>query len=555
MPRFIKFLPLAAFILFGTTGWLLWRNQNDHHRELIFRQTESSAEQIAIRIEGMMTARMASLELLAERWTERVPPDFSKKRFLEFAEDYYLHFPGFMGINWIDPEGKIRWVFPKEANQAIIGRSMHEYIDGRKGKTFLDDQKNLHYVVTPCAELLQGGLGFNTIWPLIYAGKLQGYLNGVFQVKRIMDVYLAQPTLSDYCIRIYETDQLIFTNETHAATHPAKDPVDVFRELHFPGNAWKLELIPTAAIYETGAFGNLPLLSFNLGVAFSLSVLLYFLIQRMLLYRQARDQALHEVDERRSAEKALRENEKKLEVLLAELATKNEELEAFLFTVSHDLKTPVVTIEGFVGALREDFGDRIPAGGEEYLNYISDATQKIALLINDLLELSRIGRVPEAKTRFSFAEVIEEVLDSLQYQVEQKGIKVTVDKNLPLVHGEKKRLIQVMENLLSNAIKYIGKDNPSPCIDVGVMEQQGRPVFFVRDNGIGMDAKYFEKIFGIFQRLPGAESAGAGTGVGLTIVKRVIENHGGRIWLESEPGKGTTFYFKLNGQETCADDV
>jgi signal transduction histidine kinase len=275
----------------------------------------------------------------------------------------------------------------------------------------------------------------------------------------------------------------------------------------------------------------------------------------MLLYRQARDRALREVGERISAEKALRENEKTLEMLLAELAAKNEELETFLFTVSHDLKTPLVTIEGFVGAFREDFGDKIPVDGEVYLNYISDAAQKIALLINDLLELSRIGRVLEAKTRFPFADLVEEVLHSLQHQIKQRGIQVTVDKNLPLVHGEKKRLLHAMENLLSNAVKYIGSENPDPAIEVGVAQQEGNPVFFVRDNGIGIDARYFEKIFGVFQRLPGAQSAGAGTGVGLTIVKRVVEHHGGSIWLESEPGRGTTFYFTLNDQETEVDDT
>jgi signal transduction histidine kinase len=496
-----------------------------------------------------MAARMACLELLAERWTERVPPDFSRKRFLDFAEDFYVHYPGFSGIHWIDPEGKIRWVFPMESNHAIVDRNINEFIDSSKEATFLYDFNKLPYIITPCAELVQGGIGFDVFWPLRHAEQLQGYLNGVFQVTRIIDICLAKSILSDFCVRIYEAERLIFSNEHHGYPHAEKDPVAVFREIRFPGKIWKLELIPTAAIFATGVIRNLPYLVFSLAVSVGLSLLLYFLLQRMQLYRQARDQALHEVRERELAERALRENEKKLEALLAELAAKNEELEAFVFTVSHDLKTPVVTIEGFVGALREDFEDRLPADGEQYLNYISEAAQKIGLLINDLLELSRIGRVAEAKTAFPFADLVEEALTSLQFQVDQKGINVTVEKNLPMVHGEKKRLVQVMENLLSNAVKYIGNQNPSPLIEVGVREPAGRPVFFVRDNGIGIEEEYFEKIFGIFQRLPGAKDAGAGTGVGLTIVKRIIDHHGGSIWLESTPGKGTTFYFTLNTQE------
>lgn len=550
MARYIKFLPLVAFFFFGSIGVLLWQNQNLHHHELISRQTQSASEQIAIRIEGMMAARMAGLELLAERWTERVPPDFSRKRFIDFAEDFYVHYPGLSGIHWIDSKGKIRWVFPIESNRVMVDRDITELIDSSKQTTFQDDFKKIPYIITPCAESLQGGIGYNVFWPLLHAEKLQGYLNAVFQVAHIIDICLAKSILADFCVRIYEADRLIFSNEHPGLPHAEKDPETVFREIRFPGKLWKLALIPAAAIYATGGERNLPYLAFSLAVSVGLSLLLYFLLQRMQLYRLTRDQALHEVRERELAEGALRENEKKLEALLAELSAKNEELEAFVYTVSHDLKTPVVTIEGFVGALREDFGDRLPSDGKEYLNYISDAAQRIGLLINDLLELSRIGRVVEPRTTFSFADLVKEVLTSLQFQIDQKGINVTVEKNLPLVHGEKKRLMQVMENLLSNAVKYIGKDNPSPCIEVGVREQAGRPVFFVRDNGIGIEEKYFEKIFGIFQRLPGAKDAGAGTGVGLTIVKRIIDHHGGNIWLEADPGKGTTFYFTLNTRET-----
>ncbi len=118
-----------------------------------------------------------------------------------------------------------------------------------------------------------------------------------------------------------------------------------------------------------------------------------------------------------------------------------------------------------------------------------------------------------------------------------------------MVYGEKKRLVQLMENLLSNAVKYVGKENPSPRIELGVQARDGRKVFFVRDNGIGIEKIYFEKIFEVFQRLPPAKKIEEGTGIGLAIVKRIVEHHGGRIWLESEPGQGTTFFFTLKDAE------
>jgi len=549
MPRFRKFFPLVAFLLFGSGAVILWQNQNRYEKELVFRNTQTSSEQIRIRVEGLMNARMASLELLADRWVERTPPDFSRKRFLEFAENFYTHYPGFTGINWIDPGGCVRWVFPREGNEGFIGNMVHEHLNSRVRDPFQKAGEHLQYVTTPCAELIRGGLGFHTFRPLIYNGRVQGYLNGVFRVKRIVDTCLAKSILTDFWIRLYEADRLIYTNEEQSYSNPKKDNLHVLRGIHFPGKTWQLELSPKAALYPSRVVRNPGFLAFGMFISAILSLLLHFLNHRMQMYRQARDHALHEVSERKRAQEALQKNEKKLEDLLKELAAKNAELETFVFSVSHDLKTPIVTIEGFMGALREDFGNLISEEGEKYLNYIGDATQKMELLINDLLELSRIGRLRLKKTEFSLADLIQETITGLQPQIEARNIQVTVSQDLPLVYGEKKRLTQVMENLLSNAIKYIGKENPCPRIEVGAQEQDNQMVIFVRDNGVGIEKTYFEKIFDVFQRLPSAKKIEQGTGVGLAIVKRVIEYHEGKVWVESEPGKGTTFFFTLKEKE------
>jgi signal transduction histidine kinase len=543
------FSPIAAFLIFGSGAILLWQNQNKHEQQLVVRHMETSSEQIRIRVEGLMRVRMASLELLADRWVERTPPDFSQRRFLEFAENFYTHYPGFSGINWIDPQGIVRWVFPMESNEGFIGNRISEYLGPAMRDTFQEAGKHHKFVATPCTELIQKGLGFHTFWPLVYSGRVQGYLNGVFGVQRVMDICLAKNILTEFWIRIYEADRQIYTNEDQGSSNPEKHNLQVLREIRFPGKIWQLELSPKAVLYPPRVVRNPGLMVFGIVISAILSLLLYFLIHRMQMYRQARDYALHEVSERKRAQEALKRNEKKLQALVKELAAKNAELETFVFSVSHDLKTPIVTIEGFMGALREDFGNLIPEDCEKYLNYIGDATQKMELLINDLLELSRIGRLRVKKTEFSLADLMEEVIAGLQPQIEARGIQVTVMQDLPLVYGEKKRLVQVMENLLSNAIKYIGNENPSPRIEVGAREQDDQKVVFVRDNGIGIERTYFDKIFQVFQRLPAAKKIGQGTGVGLAIVKRVIEYHGGSVWLESEPGKGTTFFFTLRNKE------
>jgi signal transduction histidine kinase len=549
MPHLKKLTPFFAFLIFGSISVLLWQNQNRYERELVLRHTETSSEQIRIRIEGLMNARMASLESLAERWVERVPPDFSQTRFLDFAEMFYSHYPGFMGINWVDPTGVVRWIFPKNINEHVLDTSIFEPQDSRGHKKFniLHKDKN---IVTPCTELAQGGLGYNTFLPMVYSGKIQGYLNGVFQVKRIVDICLAKDVLKDFWIQLYEADQLIYTNENQSDGNPEKNGMQIVREIQFPGKTWKLNLVPKAIVYPSGTAWKVFLLIFGLAISATLSLLLHLLLKRMQMYRQARDQALLEISERKRTEKALIENEKKLEATLAELADKNTELETFVYTVSHDLKTPIVTIEGFVGALREDFGDLIDENADKYLNYMSDASRKMEVLINDLLYLSRIGRLPERKIEFSFDDLMKKVLKVLQPHIDESGVTLNVEKGFFLIYGEIERLGQVMENLLSNAVKYMGKENPAPRIDVGAIEQGGQNVFFVRDNGIGIEKHYYPKIFEIFQRLPSGTKIGEGTGVGLTIVKRIIEHHGGQIWLESELGKGTTFFFTLKDKET-----
>ncbi|OEU50099.1 MAG: hypothetical protein BA861_07615 [Desulfobacterales bacterium S3730MH5] len=259
--------------------------------------------------------------------------------------------------------------------------------------------------------------------------------------------------------------------------------------------------------------------------------------------------AARDITDLKKIEDALRENENRLEELLAEIAAKNAELESFVYSVSHDLKAPIVTIDGFIGALEEDFGDILSEEGKKHIMYISNAAQKMELLINDLIELSRIGRLTEIKREFPFARLVQDALKALQPQAGARGIAVNVQDNLPIVYGRRKRLGQAVDNLLANAVKYIGKDNPNPRIDIGVQEHNGQKAFFVHDNGIGIPEKYFDRIFQTFERLSSAKQLAEGTGIGLRIVKQIIENHGGKIWLTSEPGKGSTFYFTLKDKE------
>jgi signal transduction histidine kinase len=174
---------------------------------------------------------------------------------------------------------------------------------------------------------------------------------------------------------------------------------------------------------------------------------------------------------------------------------------------------------------------------------IREATNKMHTLLTELLELSRIGRLMNTPESVPFDEIVREAVDVVHGQLDSRGVTVQTQPNLPIVHGDRQRLIEVLQNLLDNAAKYMGSQK-NPLIVIGQQEEEnGNPIYFVKDNGIGIAPEYHERIFGLFNKL---DATTEGTGIGLALVKRIIEVHGGRIWVESERGQGSTFYFTLN---------
>ncbi|HTP07195.1 MAG TPA: PAS domain S-box protein [Anaerolineae bacterium] len=232
------------------------------------------------------------------------------------------------------------------------------------------------------------------------------------------------------------------------------------------------------------------------------------------------------------------------EKLIVDLESRNTELERFTYTVSHDLKAPLITIRGFLGLLEQDVQagqtDRMKAD----MQRIVDAAQKMQRLLNELLELSRVGRLMNPPEDVSFESIAREALAAMESRLTASRIAVEVAPNLPIVYGDRARLVEVMQNLLDNASKFMG-DQPHPHILVGSQEtdRDGNTTLFVADNGIGIAPVYHQRIFGLFDKL---DPRSEGTGIGLALVKRIIEVHGGRIWVESAgEGQGTTFYFTL----------
>jgi signal transduction histidine kinase len=225
-----------------------------------------------------------------------------------------------------------------------------------------------------------------------------------------------------------------------------------------------------------------------------------------------------------------------------ELTEKNAELERFTYMISHDLKSPVVTVKTFLGYLEQDLGRSDAARIGKDMLYIRTAADRMGRLLDELLEMSRVGRVANPMEHVTFRELVDEALGMVAGPIAERGVALLVGDEAVTLYGDRPRLVEIWQNLVENAVKFMG-DQPSPRIEIGV-EPRGRDtLFFVRDNGMGVDMRYNKKIFGLFEKL---DAQAEGTGLGLALVKRIVELCQGTIWLESEgPGQGACFRFTL----------
>jgi len=231
-----------------------------------------------------------------------------------------------------------------------------------------------------------------------------------------------------------------------------------------------------------------------------------------------------------------------------EIERRNKELDDFTYVVSHDLKEPLISVEGFSKILLADYGEIIQDEGKEYLNSMVGATTRMKKLIDDLLMLSRVGRLTESFKPIALTHLLQKIKREMEFILTGKNINIIIQENLPTVYGSETHLKILFNNLISNAVKF--NNSPVPTVQIGLQNTENNTyLFYVKDNGIGIEKEFYEKIFMIFQRLHRREEY-EGTGAGLTIVKKIIELHKGNIWVESEAGKGSTFYFTLPKHHT-----
>lgn len=523
LTHFRKLLPVAAFFLFGSVSVVLWQSQNHHQRELVFQHTEISAEQIRIRVEGLMKARMSSLEFLADRWVERVPPDFSKQRFSAFAHSFYTHYPGFTGINWIDPEGVIQWVYPEKENAMAKGKNVNHHDDPRYRQTFNRAKQHSGYVVTPCVELFQGGLGFDTFWLLTYDGKVQGYLNGVFEIKKIMNTCLARDILKNFWVRIFEADQLIYINEKEDDVGSQTNTLHAHREIHFPGKSWKLELEHKVTIYPTVIITNLWVLIFGLVISAILSLALHFLLERIVMYRKARDHAFHEISERKRAEEHIRNLSRQL--------MKAQEIERHRLArdlhdhLAQDLSVLKISLDTFFNDQPNALVDK-----KDRLSKLSKMVQQTIVEVRDLAyglyssELDQLGLVQAVhKLCEDFSVGSELRVDFFSAGMDEA--KLDFDTEISLF-----RIIQ-------EGLNNIKKHAHAAHVTVRLVPSYPNIILRIEDNGKGFDVRKRR------------ESALSAKRMGIRSMEERAALLNGKMQIDSRLGQGTKIVIKVPFQE------
>jgi light-regulated signal transduction histidine kinase (bacteriophytochrome) len=251
-----------------------------------------------------------------------------------------------------------------------------------------------------------------------------------------------------------------------------------------------------------------------------------------------------QIEEHKITEEELRTTADDLMETTEELQRSNKELERFAYIASHDLQEPLRTVTSSLGLLKRHYKGRIDEEADQFIAYAVGGTRHMQQLIKDLLAYSRVTTRGQEFKLVHLEGVLSNVLESLKVSIEESGATITLPDSMPLVRGDTTQIDQLFQNLIGNAIKFRGDDRPDVLVAVEHDPVRNESIVSIKDNGIGMDMQYADKIFTIFQRLHTAEEY-SGTGVGLAICKRIVERHGGRIWVESELGKGSTFYFTL----------
>jgi signal transduction histidine kinase len=527
-------LPLWLSYLVGfgaiTATFYLWNALSSQEVVNLNRVLEEEAETAKFNLEKRLENYINSLIRIAKH-SEAEDEPLSQN--WQGDVKYYLKQENvYKSIEWIDASYRIRWTTPIENNEDLIGQDLSIEPSALKIMEEVKAQKEIG--ASHLSILSHGGKGIFIFIPIYRKGSFEGFLLGVLRYKEILENALEESTRDRYIVTLlHKNEEIIRLDASNSSTSSLVKK----REIVINKERWYLQLSPTEkTIYSLTS--SIPTATLVLGLLMSSLLILSVRFSQISSLR---------LKEAKTIAKELEERN-------IQLAKINQELDDFVYIASHDLKEPLRGIHNYSAILIEDHIEKLDSDARSKLETLMRLTQRLEDLIDSLLHFSRLSQKDLSIEEIDLNQSIANVIDSLQFSLKEAEVEIKIPNLLPVTICNRTGVEEIFSNLITNAMKYNDKSNK--WIEIGSMKHMDEDkaistskeevsIFYVKDNGIGIPEKHKDSIFRLFKRLHAREKFGGGTGAGLTIVKKLVEKHGGKIWLDSMPGKGTTFYFTL----------
>jgi len=537
-------LPWLAVLAGAVVTLGLWNALADQEHRYIRASVRQSTETMASEVATQVNARVLALVRLSGQWAVDGRP--SRAAWEHQAEMNLAHFPGYRGILWADGAARARWLRPLRGNESAMG--MNFRAEANRRAAFDAAMAAGVPRMTRVVPLVTGGTGFLVAVPARTPAGSDGWVVGAFNAPVLMDTVLASSPVAGYRVAVREGDRPLYGPEDAAPRSRWAHEVAV----PLYGRVWQVRAWPEPATLRAMRSRS-PLLAVVLGGIMT-ALLAWALAQFHAARMRERETAATSVRLSEEAEIRIRA-ERELAAKAAELERSNLELEQFAYVASHDLQEPLRKIQAFGDLLVAEAGEALGGDARDYLARMRAAAVRMQSLIQDLLAYSRVSR-GDPPAVVDLARVAREVVSDLDGRVRGTGGTVEVGV-LPTVRADPTQMRQLLQNLIANALKFHRPGVPPRVAVEGGCDAPGREGaacrITVRDNGIGFDEKYLDRIFTPFQRLHGRGEF-EGTGMGLAICRKIAERHGGTITARSTPGEGSTFLVTLPVRDHDGND-
>ncbi len=532
-----RWIPVVAGISVLTISVLLWQALTANDTKKLRDNTRLEAGGYAAIVETAMNDRISMLVQLARRWQQEGRP--SRERWQHDAEVISRQ-DGYQAIEWVDPSYHVRWIVPETGNEMV--RNMPSAFEEKRHLALDKARERRDVSVTSAIKLKQGGTGFLVYVPIFVKNQFEGFILGVFQINGLLEAVLPKKVTAGYTLELYSDQNEIYRR----GNDPLLVNIRGEANINFYDTQWHIKISPGYALLNRQE-SHLSEVILGLG---AMMALLLALSIHFLQSTRVHAAGVLAANRRLREEVVVRKRaELNLEKQASSLVRSNTELEQFAYVASHDLQEPLRMVTSYMQLLEKRYKDKLDVDASEFIGYAVDGAARMKLLITDLLTYSRVGTQVEAFAQVDCETVLNGALANLSGLIEIEQAKVTHDP-LPKVPGAATQLLQLFQNLVGNAIKFRGSE--APRVHISAQTEAKSWTFQVRDNGIGIAPEFHNRIFAVFQRLHDRVTY-EGTGIGLALCKKIIERHGGDIWLESELGHGTVFYFTLPNKQVITD--